>query len=964
MQVIQEGTQYLYDFNKAFTKASLVMHTMKDLDSVTAKMKKNFEDLAAAVGESGVEVSKAFYRFGTLGIEQEKAWAGAQASIKQAVATYGDMDAIARSNALAISLLGNTLEKNLSIQEKMNLLSAKQVVLWKTNLMESNEFAGALERFLPTAKSLNLTLDQTIALLATLHSAGIRGTRAGRVLSTSMLKFIENLRRVGLELGIVIKEGDGTFSSLQRVLSAFSKMYQETHGKLSPELNKLFKEIFGGVRSQRTARSLAMMNELLKKNFDTINTMGGTATNKIHKLEEAMQSQLNTVTESYSKLIDINKQLQRQLGKETTKGFLKLLTGSTDERNAIKSVNWLLKTLLVIVKALQKAAPELNAVLVGMGATTFPMMLLGLIRMATALKKFWMWLKATEITLPVLSGLVHIAFPELLALAGALAGIQLASNLVLSSMARQITRTKELANSYNKAADAVKRMADALKSVKTAGDLKTLRKSIHNVLAEIRNLTAKKMTPQIEGRVMELYKTVFQYEKRLKELENHFKTHRYVGTPPSISGKIRDQLKLLEKSQKYIDMQTAGFSDIEIAQQKLNDYIDVEVGEWNKIVANAKKLKQEGYQTLHYVSRQEIETALLAGNYNKIKNALNYQAKDEKKIVEMKKLQLAVIKAQEKAVASYSNTLKSTFQKDLSSVLQGKIDLHKFFTDFQTKLSSSYSEAVTKNITNSLEKSTGIFRMLGGMLAGVELKGTMGEPIVKASDIGAKKFYNAIVSASATGSKMVAGKPIGIGVGGGMFPSIGGVSGIMGGGRGAFLPSWFPFNARLNRFFGATSTMGATSFIGGGGGFFPTALTGLVTGALTGDWRTAAFGTIAAGLTAVNPILGLGFSLLSSLFGHHHKTITTTSWKNPQIAKNLMPFLGISPAPMPTNTYALPTSYYFVSNVTVHVDKIQGERPDIVNEIANNVKTTIQEQTAQNYYHNLLRAVRPKSVGF
>ena len=57
-------------------------------------------------------------------------------------------------------------------------------------------------------------------------------------------------------------------------------------------------------------------------------------------------------------------------------------------------------------------------------------------------------------------------------------------------------------------------------------------------------------------------------------------------------------------------------------------------------------------------------------------------------------------------------------------------------------------------------------------------------------------------------------------------------------------------------------------------------------------------------------------------------------------------------------------SYTFVSNITVHVDKVQGERPDIVNEIAKNVTNAMEEKVAQNYYHSLLRSVRPKTVGF
>ena len=997
-QTIQEGIKYLYDFNKAFTKASLVVHTADSLSKVTEKLRKDFTVLAKEVGESGTEIAKAFYRFGTLGIEQTKAWAGASASIRQAIATYGDMDAIARANALAISLLGDTLERNLTIQEKMNLLAAKQVVLWRTNLLESTEFAGAIERFLPTAKIFNLTIDQTIALLASLHSAGIRSTRAGRLLSTSFLKFAENLDKVAENLGIIVKEGDDFFTSFTKVLSVLSEIYKETHGRLNPALNRLFKEIFGGIRSRQVANALVSLNDVLKKNFETINTMGGTAIDKMQKLNELFNEQYNVVIDSYSKLVDKMHQLRREIGEEFIKGFLKTLTGTTDERDAIKEVNKSLENILKTLKAIQKLAPEINALLKTIGA------LGALAGLSKVFKKFGVDLAKITVNLallkrlsgkalftPLLKGftnLVKVIGTSKLVLLGWIGALLLlfeGMNRYSTLVRENIYKTQEQAKTYKELSIAIKEAADAYSGISKSsqftdeqlGFLKEKIEELSKSLKKASEVDLVKKTWFGLGAVVDeqALKQLENTRKFLMDLVNFYsklKREKEIGAPTykaEITPDLEKQLKLLEKSFKYFEMQTMGYSDIEVAQQKLNDYITVEVEARNKIIRLAKENGDESAKNLEYIKKEQVMTELLAGNYVKIKELLGYNEEQEKKILEMKKLQLEVVKKQQAAIRKYASDLKNTFQQSLSSLLQDKIDISGFFDNLRNKLSSLYADVITKNITNVLEKQTGIFGELGKMFAGLEFKGTLGEPIIKAGDITAKKFYNAIVSA---GNRVTGGKgfaPVG---GTTAYPTYGGgytfpFMGATGGGGFRF-PSWFPFNRYLNYGGYQNATIQAMGARMGypttmpGGSFLGALFPHLFTGITTGNWGMAGMGLASMALSAINPVLGLVPMLFGGLFSKR-KVVRQSSW-TPQEAKDLLPYLGISPAPMPSKIYTLPSSYYFVSNITVHVDKIQGERPDIVNEIAENVKTTMQEKVAQNYYHSLLRAIRPKTIGF
>ncbi len=996
INTIQDGIRYLYEMDKAFTKASLVVHTWGDVNEVNERLKEGFKDLARTVGESSTTIATSFYRFGTLGIESSKAWLGAQASIKQAIATMGDIDTITRTNALAISLLGDTLGDYLPLEERLNFFTAKQVVLWRRNLMEANEFAGALERFLPTAKTLNLTLDQTLVLLATLHSGGLRASKAGRLLGTMFLKLVDNLGKVGRELGIVVKRGEDTFTVLRKVLRAFYAEWKKTGGHLSYELNRLFKQIFGGVRSQQVARALTVMHEVLEKNIDLINAEGIPTAEKVRRIMEEYEKQLGKVVDSYHKVMDVHKELKRQLGEELVKAFQQVITGSENHEEAIKRLNAFYEVLLKTVKFMEKHSTELNAIFIALGIRSIPVIVKGIGSLSTRFKIISRLIGLFKFNL---KGLIPALTNPWTAGAVAIAGFIYALNKV----SRRIDEIKRKERTFieisESATRAIVAAIESSKEIKTPEDLEKFRKELERTqkaLDEYKKFAEKGRKPEYFAELPQLYRKLGQLRRIYRKMEEELKKGE-IKAEIKISPDLREQLNLLDKSVKYIRMQALGYNPIIIAQEKLNDYIDEMVGEYNEIIRKSK-------EKLEYVTREQVLTLLASKNYTKIKELLNLTEKDEKKILKARQLQLDILKQQMNLIKSYSSQLRSTFQSALAEFLKTQ-DVDKFFDNIRNKFSSLYYESVSKYITSVLESSTGIFEKLGTFFAGLEFKGTMGEPILRASEIGSQRYYSAIVEASEVGSKLIeasaskmrdpfvppleyikamegnkkateevakkmrdpfvpppeyirimegnkkATEELSREIKKSTTIAKTKVSAIGFGGREMTLPSWFPFSMRLNRLATARPHL------------FNLGVGALATGVMTGNWQGALTSFIGSALMTVNPFLGLGFMLVSSLF--RRKRITrTTSWTNPQQAKNLLPYLGISPAPVPTSTYAMPGSYYFVSNVTVHVDKVQGERPDIVNEIAKNVTNAMEEKVAQNYYHSLLRSVRPKTVGF
>jgi len=220
LRTLTQGMKYWENFDKSMMKTKAVIHGITgDLNVVIKDLEERITSLSMETGISMDKISSAFYRFGTVGLSFEESWEGAIVSVKTAMAMMGDADKIARVLAIAYKLLGDTIDKSIPVNKRMESIGAKLYKLWRINAFEIDEFTGALERFIPTANTANFSLDQTVALLATLHSAGLKGTRAGRLLRSSIDKLVANLDKLAVTLKIGVDPMmENTFEVFMRVL--------------------------------------------------------------------------------------------------------------------------------------------------------------------------------------------------------------------------------------------------------------------------------------------------------------------------------------------------------------------------------------------------------------------------------------------------------------------------------------------------------------------------------------------------------------------------------------------------------------------------------------------------------------------------------------------------------------------------------------------------------------------------
>lgn len=370
---IQEGIRYWEEFDRALVKARAVVHeSATDMATTMKDLEVRIQNLSQTTGESMTKIASAFYRFGTVGEDFETAWAGAEAAVRFALATQGDADQVAQTMALTFKLLGNTMDDTIPITQRFNAQFAKQFKLWQVNAFEADQLTQSFKQFLPTANTLGLSLDETTALLATLNSAALQGSRGGRLLRTSFTKLIDNSDKLADSLGLAVNpELDNTFELFTKVLKSIKDL--SSLGELPIEAQRVISDLFGGVRGGEPVKALIALYDTLQQNLAITTTEYSDLSDTLQNYDKRIQD----VNNSVSKQLEIFRELRSQAGRSFVIG----ITGAEDYVEALQKVNDIMK---VVVQDFRDAGDRINRVTTDARVTTLAILTQGL-----ALSKFF-----------------------------------------------------------------------------------------------------------------------------------------------------------------------------------------------------------------------------------------------------------------------------------------------------------------------------------------------------------------------------------------------------------------------------------------------------------------------------------------------------------------------------------------------------------------------------------------------
>ncbi|MGD2072067.1 MAG: phage tail tape measure protein [Candidatus Thorarchaeota archaeon] len=350
-RVIRDGIKTIAEQDRAFQKARRNLSaTAQDATELAQNMTMLREEtlrLSLQSGKSIEELTHAFQRFATVGFDAEASMAGMQYATKLAVVEFGDATQTANAFARAMRVLIDTSEGARSEAEQIAEAMALTDQLWQTNAFEIQEFTQNLLKFAGTAKAMNISTKETITLLATLSTAGL-GTRAGRLLRTTILKALQNLDKVAQSLNLNIDPAvDSTFNVVIKLVGALQELSatQNVPAELADVLGELFT-----VRTTEVLSALRALETTLKANAQVVPDI----------------AKLDKTFEEITKTTGVLTQRITNLNKEIGKAFVIGLTGSEDFNDSLQKLIDLQKELLDDAQLL---GVTFNAVGKSIGAT-------------------------------------------------------------------------------------------------------------------------------------------------------------------------------------------------------------------------------------------------------------------------------------------------------------------------------------------------------------------------------------------------------------------------------------------------------------------------------------------------------------------------------------------------------------------------------------------------------------------
>jgi TP901 family phage tail tape measure protein len=297
LTTVKEGTKAWIDFDRAIQRATLVIHgQIGTVANAVERLKEEVTTLSIETGQKLDNLTAAFYRFGTVGNVFENSLNGMRVAANLAITTFGETEEIAKFLALTYKLLGDTVDESVPEHQRLEVVSAQILKLFKDNAFQIGEMTQAFKQFLPTAKVFNFSIEESLVLLASLQTAGLQAGIAGRNLRTAIQKMIPNLDVISRELNVEVNPAlDSTFDILIKTIGAINQLGAEGAATL-PELSRIFGEIFGGVRSRQAAQALSGAYDIVIKNINNASTAQG----KWNQLIKDQQKDIDDVTSSFS----------------------------------------------------------------------------------------------------------------------------------------------------------------------------------------------------------------------------------------------------------------------------------------------------------------------------------------------------------------------------------------------------------------------------------------------------------------------------------------------------------------------------------------------------------------------------------------------------------------------------------------------------------------------------------------
>lgn len=277
---------------KGYANLEQAMATATAVGDVTEKQLRDMtsmaEEMSKKWGVSAAETAQAFYFLGSAGLEAQEQIAAFPAVTTLAKAAMMDMGS-------AAEITVDTMKGfKIAFTDTTRVTDILTKAVTSSN-MTFGQLGEAMSYVAGIARTSNMTLEETSAVLGLMANVGIKGSMAGTSLRRALINLSapsSEASRTLKELGVEVYDDTGKMKSFSVILANLVPKLQKAGDETS---NMAMKQLFG-------ARAIIGMTELVYQGAEGLRAFTTELENSGGTAERVAEKQIDTLTGSFRKL--------------------------------------------------------------------------------------------------------------------------------------------------------------------------------------------------------------------------------------------------------------------------------------------------------------------------------------------------------------------------------------------------------------------------------------------------------------------------------------------------------------------------------------------------------------------------------------------------------------------------------------------------------------------------------------
>lgn len=286
------GIKVASDFEKGMSEVKAISGaTGKDFDA----LKEKAVDLGASTAFSAGEVAAAMTEMAKAGWNYQQIIDGMEGVLAAAAASGEDLATVSTIVADAITGFGLSAFDSTRIADLLTQ-AANSGTIGITDLGESFKYIA------PVANAMGLSVEDVTTAISAMSMAGIKGSQAGtslRTMLTRMVKPTDDVAAAMNELGIVLTKEDGSFKSLDTIVSEMRGSFSN----LTDKQKTYYATVLSGQEGMSGLLSLLnLTEEEYNEIAESMDNAGGVAEETAAIMQDNLQSKIEQLLGSLESL--------------------------------------------------------------------------------------------------------------------------------------------------------------------------------------------------------------------------------------------------------------------------------------------------------------------------------------------------------------------------------------------------------------------------------------------------------------------------------------------------------------------------------------------------------------------------------------------------------------------------------------------------------------------------------------